>query len=108
MTKHAATSHARMRLNWSREYLTIQVRADGGDPRTPPDRSPGYGLIGMRERATAVGGTLTAGARSEGGFLVAAQPPSRPTSAAKETDEATNGGDDDGPRHHRRRLADQD
>ncbi|MDX3238776.1 sensor histidine kinase [Streptomyces sp. ME03-5709C] len=33
---------------------------------------PGYGLIGMRERARSVGGTLTAGPSAEGGFAVAA------------------------------------
>ncbi len=41
------------------------------------DRASGYGLIGMRERATAVGGRLTAGPRPEGGFLVTAELPFR-------------------------------
>ncbi|MFF3558720.1 sensor histidine kinase [Streptomyces sp. NPDC002574] len=48
-------------------------------PRPPEDAAPvvpgpaaGYGLIGMRERARSVGGTLTAGPRPEGGFQVAA------------------------------------
>jgi signal transduction histidine kinase len=53
----------------------------GGSARTAPgaarDRASGYGLIGMRERATAVGGRLTAGPRPEGGFLVIADLPFR-------------------------------
>ncbi|MEU6380165.1 histidine kinase [Streptomyces sp. NPDC046909] len=34
--------------------------------------TPGFGLVGMRERARSVGGTLDAGARAEGGFEVRA------------------------------------
>ncbi|MFE0625669.1 sensor histidine kinase [Streptomyces sp. NPDC058864] len=44
-------------------------------PARPPQEEPapaGYGLIGMRERARSVGGTLTAGPSAEGGFAVAA------------------------------------
>ncbi|MDO0933023.1 histidine kinase [Streptomyces sp. DG2A-72] len=33
---------------------------------------PGFGLVGMRERARSVGGTLVAGPRAQGGFEVAA------------------------------------
>jgi signal transduction histidine kinase len=67
------------------------------------DRSPGYGLIGMRERATAVGGHLFAGRRPEGGFLVSAQlplpsakEPPRPTDAATTNGATTDGGTTDG------------
>ncbi|MFB4320055.1 hypothetical protein [Actinomadura sp. 21ATH] len=35
----------------------------------------GMGLIGMRERAVAVGGTLAAGPRDGGGFAVRAELP---------------------------------
>jgi len=37
----------------------------------------GHGLIGMRERAGLLGGTLTAGPREGGGFEVAASLPVR-------------------------------
>ncbi|MFE3167281.1 sensor histidine kinase [Streptomyces sp. NPDC059224] len=41
-------------------------------PRTEEPAPAGYGLIGMRERARSVGGTLTVGPCPEGGFAVAA------------------------------------
>ncbi|MFI7315819.1 sensor histidine kinase [Streptomyces venezuelae] len=40
--------------------------------------APGFGLLGMRERARTVGGTLDAGPRPEGGFLVSAVLPLAP------------------------------
>ncbi|WP_433478755.1 sensor histidine kinase [Spirillospora sp. CA-142024] len=94
VTKHAGTGSARVRLAWNRDRVTITVADDGGGARTAPtastgasastapDRPPGYGLIGMRERATAVGGHLSAGRRPEGGFLVSTElplPPARGT-----------------------------
>ncbi|MEU0686015.1 sensor histidine kinase [Streptomyces uncialis] len=56
-------------------------------PQHPPDRAafpagpeaaPGFGLIGMRERARSVGGTLQAGPSADGGFAVAAVLPLSP------------------------------
>ncbi|MGW7349842.1 sensor histidine kinase [Streptomyces sp. NPDC054784] len=54
--------------------------AGGGVPVTPAmgGRAPGYGLIGMRERASAIGGRLSAGRRPEGGFLVSSELPAPP------------------------------
>ncbi|MFD2470001.1 sensor histidine kinase [Amycolatopsis silviterrae] len=77
VTKHAATGNAEVRLDWNRDQVIVTVTDDGGGSRTSPERPPGYGLLGMRERAAAVGGTLTAGARPQGGFAVAAQLPLR-------------------------------
>ncbi|MEV5544754.1 histidine kinase [Streptomyces sp. NPDC052309] len=45
---------------------------DDGTGRPAPGASPGFGLVGMRERARSVGGTLDAGPRDEGGFAVTA------------------------------------
>jgi signal transduction histidine kinase len=100
VTKHAGTGSARVRLAWNRDRVTITVADDGGGARTAPtastgpsastlaDRPPGYGLIGMRERATAVGGHLSAGRRPEGGFLVSTRLPLPP---AKDTTRSTDG-----------------
>ncbi|MFE7569749.1 sensor histidine kinase [Streptomyces sp. NPDC057539] len=105
VTKHAGTGSARVRLAWHRDRVTITVADDGGGGRTAPtasmgpsastapDHPPGYGLIGMRERATAVGGHLSAGRRPEGGFLVAAELPLPPAKdATRRTDGATTTG----------------
>ncbi|MFI8203157.1 sensor histidine kinase [Streptomyces sp. NPDC085937] len=81
VTKHAAGRGARVGLDWGGGRLTVTVSDDGGAPGGPPalsERPPGYGLIGMRERAAAVGGELTAGPRPEGGFLVTARLPLPP------------------------------
>lgn len=105
VTKHAGTGGARVRLAWNRDRVTIGVADDGGGAGTTPtagtersasaaaDRPPGYGLIGMRERATAVGGHLSAGRRPEGGFLVTAQLPLPPVKdTARSPDGATGDG----------------
>jgi len=76
VTKHAGAGQARVRLTWARDLLRITVSDDGAGPRQPgPQGAPGYGLIGMQERAGALGGELTAGVRPEGGFLVTAHLP---------------------------------
>ncbi|MEU8700251.1 sensor histidine kinase [Streptomyces sp. NPDC048680] len=102
VTKHAGTGSARVRLAWNRDRVTVTVTDDGADARTPPaastgpgasalpERPPGYGLIGMRERAAAVGGHLCAGRRPEGGFLVTTHLPLPPAEdPTRRTDEAT-------------------
>jgi signal transduction histidine kinase len=47
------------------------ARSDHSPARTMPPRV-GHGLLGMRERATSLGGELAAGPRSDGGFTVRA------------------------------------
>lgn len=85
VTKHAGTGSARVRLAWNRDRVTITVADDGAGAAASPgsDRPPGYGLIGMRERATAVGGRLSAGRRPEGGFLVTTELPLPPAKDAR-------------------------
>lgn len=80
VAKHAGTGAARVCLTWGRDRLSISVADDGR--ATPTATTPGYGLIGMRERATAVGGDLSAGRRPDGGFLVTTHLPAPPTQAA--------------------------
>jgi signal transduction histidine kinase len=74
VTKHSATGSAQVRLVHSPDRLDITVTDDGTGPVISAS-SPGYGIIGMRERAQAVGGRLRAGPRPGGGFEVTAELP---------------------------------
>jgi signal transduction histidine kinase len=51
------------------EHLEITV-ADDGRGAAADDLGPGFGLVGMRERVAAVGGTVSAGAQQGGGWRV--------------------------------------
>jgi signal transduction histidine kinase len=70
--RHAGPEPAiRVELYEERGALRLSVTDDGPCP-APTAPSAGYGLVGMRERARSVGGTLDAGPRDEGGFAVSA------------------------------------
>lgn len=59
--------------------LHLEVVDDGGhDPRPGDAVGDGHGIIGMRERATLLGGRLTAAGVDGGGFRVSAVLPLRP------------------------------
>ncbi|MFF1922724.1 sensor histidine kinase [Streptomyces sp. NPDC058221] len=51
--------------------LRVTVTDDGTGP-VDDGSAPGFGIVGMRERARSTGGTLDAGPRSGGGFEVSA------------------------------------
>ncbi|MFC4060863.1 sensor histidine kinase [Planomonospora corallina] len=68
--KHAGATRAEIRLDWQDDILMISITDDGcGSGGSLP--AGGNGLIGIRERAAALGGTATAGPRPDGpGFRV--------------------------------------
>ena len=76
--KHAPGAKAQVRLAYREDEVAVLVLngpPDGGsDVRLP---SGGNGLLGMRERVTALGGGFAAGATGEGGFRVSALVPAR-------------------------------
>lgn len=75
--KHAgpgATASVRVRRD---DGLCVTVEDDGRGAAATDD-GQGYGVVGMRERASALGGHLTAGPRSGGGYLVTAHLPEDP------------------------------
>ncbi|MER7687129.1 sensor histidine kinase [Streptomyces sp. NPDC097610] len=69
VSKHAQTQAARVRLTYGPDCLTLNVSNDGPAIDAPVS-STGFGLIGMRERAQTLDGTLTARPRPDGGFDV--------------------------------------
>ncbi|MFB7509650.1 sensor histidine kinase, partial [Streptomyces broussonetiae] len=50
--------------------IEVTVLDDGPGGQSAPGTGGGHGLLGMRERASALGGTLTTGPRYGGGFRV--------------------------------------
>lgn len=62
--------------------LRVTVTDDGAGPRKGA-AGPGFGIVGMRERARSTGGTLSAGPRPGGGFEVAAVLPFQETGPAR-------------------------
>ncbi|WP_371572512.1 sensor histidine kinase [Streptomyces sp. NBC_01314] len=72
--KHAAATHVQVALDYWPESLRITV-TDDGRPGTASGAGTGHGLIGIRERAAAIGGKVTIGPRPEGGFSVFAELP---------------------------------
>ena len=76
IARHAAATIASVRIDYRPDALVIRVDDDGkATADTAP--VPGVGLLGMRERVTALGGHLRAAPRSEGGFTVHAELPVR-------------------------------
>ncbi|HTS97457.1 MAG TPA: histidine kinase [Streptosporangiaceae bacterium] len=82
--RHAKGAAIDVELYYTAEALWLRVRDNGPGPPAPsPDAPPaGHGLLGMRERAAAVGGELRAGAGRRGGFIVEARLPAAAEAAA--------------------------
>ncbi|WP_107122221.1 sensor histidine kinase [Streptomyces sp. DSM 15324] len=78
VVRHSGSRHARVRLD--EDGTTLRLRIDDDGPATGADAGGGgKGLAGMRERAAALGGTIEAGPRADGGFRVLAVLPVQPT-----------------------------
>ncbi len=72
--RHAGPAKATVSLTYTGTELLIEV-ADNGRGAPPNGSTTGHGMIGMRERATAAGGTMRAGPASGGGYQVTARLP---------------------------------
>lgn len=66
-------------IRYTDSTVELRIVDDGCEPAMSGARpaSSGHGLVGMRERATAYGGTVEAGPRPDGGFEVRAVLPIR-------------------------------
>ncbi|MGK5441762.1 sensor histidine kinase [Micromonospora sp. URMC 105] len=80
--RHAPDAAVAVRLRYDPHGVTIEVRDTGAEASPAPTPGAGLGLLGMRERAEAVGGTFTAGPRPEGGWTVRAELPAPEEEAA--------------------------
>ena len=69
--RHADATAAQVHVRAQHDALEIEVTNDGRT-NASADRTPGLGLRGMAERATALGGTVEIGPRQEGGWRVQA------------------------------------
>jgi len=74
--KHASGAVATVIISYGSDSVEIRVDNDDGSPPTIP-ADGGHGLIGMRERVSLYGGTLSVGPRPGGGFSVCARFPQR-------------------------------
>jgi signal transduction histidine kinase len=74
--RHAGRATAAVRIEYA-DALVIEV-ADSGHGAGGHDAQHGHGIVGMKERAVALGGELEAAPRREGGFRVRAQIPLPP------------------------------
>jgi signal transduction histidine kinase len=76
--RHADAAHALVSLRIDADTLDIDVTDDGSGRSSASQSSlGGHGLRGMRERAAALGGAVTAGPADKGGWQVHARLPLR-------------------------------
>ncbi|MFD3524517.1 sensor histidine kinase [Streptomyces sp. NPDC058653] len=77
VVRHSGSRTARVRVGYGDGLLTLRI--DDAGPATGDEAGgSGNGLVGMRERAAALGGTIDAGPRPDGGFRVRASLPLKP------------------------------
>jgi signal transduction histidine kinase len=73
--RHAPGSAVDVQLEFSPTALQVRIRDNG--PGLADDRPAGHGLLGMRERAAAVGGQFRIGSAAGGGLVVEAILPAK-------------------------------
>ena len=79
VARHAGRARVTVRVTYDDADVHVQIDDDGTARSDGPAAiGTGSGITGMRERATALGGNLSAGFRPSGGFRVSARLPVRP------------------------------
>jgi signal transduction histidine kinase len=73
--RHAGPAQASVWLSYGDDELRIDVADTGRGKPAGVSEGAGHGLVGMRERAAAVGGSVETGPSPGGGFRVAARLP---------------------------------
>ena len=75
VVRHAHASAVCVLIRYDPDEIVVEVDDNGHGPAAAGNGAGGYGLVGMHERAAAVGGALEAGPRPGGGFRVHAELP---------------------------------
>ncbi len=75
--KHAVGALIRVTLDYTPQRLKVDVVDTGGTPSSAAATGNGRGLAGLRQRLAVYGGTLSAGPRLTGGYMVSAVIPLR-------------------------------
>jgi len=75
--KHAGAGHVSVRLAYGGDTAVLEVRDDGAgfDPDAAAEAGRGFGLRGMRERVTQVGGRLEVGSAPGEGTVLTVEVP---------------------------------
>jgi signal transduction histidine kinase len=71
--KHAKGAHAEVLVRYVDSSVELEISDDGRGSAVGDGK--GHGLVGMRERVALYGGTIEAGPRAGGGFVLRAQLP---------------------------------
>ncbi|MFI8996655.1 sensor histidine kinase [Streptomyces sp. NPDC053542] len=87
IVRHSGARSARVHLARAADALELRVDDDGPATGAGPSGG-GNGLVGMRERAAALGGEVQAGPRADGGFAVRATIPLRGSGDTRRADGA--------------------
>ncbi len=82
--RHSASRAASVLVSYEADGLLLRID-DDGPARSERPGGAGNGITGMAERASALGGRLSAGRRDDGGFRVAAWLPAQPDEPAGES-----------------------
>jgi signal transduction histidine kinase len=73
--RYAPGANMVVEVRYGDDYVAVTITDDGPRSGPPETSGGGHGLVGMHERVSMLGGSLTAGARDEGGFQVRAELP---------------------------------
>ena len=72
VVRHSGAQHADVRLDYGADVLSVRIDDAGSAGKRAHPMEPGSGLRGMKERATALGGSLTVGTAPTGGVRIEA------------------------------------
>jgi signal transduction histidine kinase len=83
VARHSGARDAQVRLNFLTEALELEIEDHGKGSESPATRT-GIGLVGMRERAELLGGTIEFKRPTQGGTLVRLRVPRQENQAGAE------------------------